>query len=442
VDDRDKDLTGLFVRDLDEIALPPRGAWRRARGRETTAMRASRYVLTAGAVVAVLAIALLIGFQLRDRGQSAATPSASPTPSASGAAVVNSSPSASPSGTDAPVASIGPAPGGAVYDDDFGFLVGEKNSSMSIRKESTDARLGSFNPTNPYVVAVSPDGTQVAYFAAGGGLQQLRIFPAAGNASEQTLLTLTEGARGGGVVWSSDGAALLYSTEKGNFGIGGLPTDTATLNIYELAAGGRHGTTLATETGTGWLYRPIGWDRSANVAAAGMTGEGGFMGKYVTVRTTAGTALTVNRTDMTAGSMVMGVVQASSDATVVSGVVIGGGSPSILYWPLADIAARKTAAMSPQSPRWQPGSHKLGFITGDGSFVLYNTDDGSARTVVTGVPNWSNVVTFRVDGSAVLLAAHEAPAAGITDFTLYRISDGAKATFQERVGLLFAVRFR
>ena len=56
MDDRDKDLTGLFVRDLDEIPLPARGAWRRA-AREGTAMRAFRMLLTAGAVLAVLAAA-------------------------------------------------------------------------------------------------------------------------------------------------------------------------------------------------------------------------------------------------------------------------------------------------------------------------------------------------------------------------------------------------
>src|SRR5438874_13437555 len=81
MDERDKDLTHLFVRDLDEIPLPPRDAWRRAQGRESTAMRASRAFLTAGAIAAVLAVALIVGFLLSQRPPRAANPSSSPTPS-------------------------------------------------------------------------------------------------------------------------------------------------------------------------------------------------------------------------------------------------------------------------------------------------------------------------------------------------------------------------
>ena len=440
MDERDKDLTGLFVRDLDEIGLPPRGAWRRAPGRENTAMRASRYVLTAGAFVAVLAIALLIGFQLRDRGQSAATPSASPTPSASGAAVVNPSPSANATATQ-PSASGSPAVGGAVYNDAFGFIVAERNSSTSIRTESSNQRVASFTPANQaQTIAVSPDGKQIAYFAvgaSGGPQQQLRVFPAAGNATEQTLITLTAGARGGGIVWSSDGAALLYSTETGGFGISGGP-NSSTLNIYELGANGRHGTTIDTQANTGWLYRPIAWDRSADLAAAAMTGEGGFMSFYVTVRTPTGSSFTVNRADLKGAAMAMG--RASSDAKVVVAAL---SADTVAYWPLADVTARKTTRTTGTSaPVWQPGTHKFAYVNADGGFVLFQTDDGSAATVFSGVKSLTYVAAFRADGGAVVLAAHEAPAAGSTDFTLYRLSDGANVTFQELVGLMASVRFR
>src|SRR5437868_6692155 len=118
MDDRDKSLTHLFVRDLDEIPLPPRGEWRRPPGRETTGMRASRYLLSGGAVIAVLAIALIVGVQLNERQQTAATPSASPTPSASTAVTV---PSATPTAgvsanvTPTPTASGSAASGGAIY---------------------------------------------------------------------------------------------------------------------------------------------------------------------------------------------------------------------------------------------------------------------------------------------------------------------------------------
>jgi hypothetical protein len=439
VDDRDKDLTGLFVRDLDEIKLPPRGAWRRTSGRERVVMRGSRYLLTAGAVVAVLAIALIIGFQLRDRGQSAATPSASPGPSASGAGVVNPSATATQ-----PPATGSPAPGSAVYNDDFGFIVQSYNGGgASFRRESSSARIGSFTPVNPQTYAVSPDGTNVAYFApgTGGGSQQLRTFPAGGNATEQTLATLPAGVRGGAIVWSSDGAGLLYSTETGGSGIVPGP-NSATLNIYELAADGRHATTIDAQSNTGLVYRPIAWDRAANVAAAGITGEGGYMVRYVTVRSGPGSSFTVSRVDMTAGSIGMGSVHASTDARLVFGVIIGLGSPRIAYWPLADISSRTTTSADLKSALWQPGTHKIAYLRADGAFIVFQTDDGSFTTVFAGPNSYLRIAAFRPDGSAVLLAAREAPTSNSTDFTLYRLSDGASVTFQELVGVMVSVRLR
>lgn len=64
--DRDKDLTQLFVRDLDDIPLPARDRWRPAPRKEPALMKTSRYVLSAAAVAAVLAIALIASFTLRD----------------------------------------------------------------------------------------------------------------------------------------------------------------------------------------------------------------------------------------------------------------------------------------------------------------------------------------------------------------------------------------
>ena len=212
MDDRDKDLTGLFVRDLDEIALPPRGAWRRAPGRENTAMRASRYLLTAGAVVAVLVIALVVGLQLNQRQETAAGPSASPTPSATGAPIVQApSPTAGSSATPAPsaTASVSPPASGGIYNDDFGFAVFDVNRvETSIRKESSDARVATIQGQ---AVAVSPDGRQIAYFTS----SQLRVASAANPASVTFSSSLNANERGGGIAWSDDGANLLYSVNTG-----------------------------------------------------------------------------------------------------------------------------------------------------------------------------------------------------------------------------------
>lgn len=73
--DQDKDLVHLFVRDLDEIELPARDLWRPAPRKESHLMKTSRYVLYAGAVAAVLVLAVLASMGLRDRNDVAASPS-------------------------------------------------------------------------------------------------------------------------------------------------------------------------------------------------------------------------------------------------------------------------------------------------------------------------------------------------------------------------------
>jgi len=200
VDDRDKGLTHLFVRDLDEIPLPARGEWRRVRGRETIVRRSSRYLLAAGAVVAVLVIALIVGLQLGQRQQNAANPSASPTPSASQVTVV--APSASPSSSPClgPCGATGPAssaPGGAIYNDDFGFIVTAGNAGMRLRTESSTANLATFPAA---VFAVSPDGNAIAYWKPGAGSNgegaQLHLLGVVANSVDQTLVTLASDQRG------------------------------------------------------------------------------------------------------------------------------------------------------------------------------------------------------------------------------------------------------
>lgn len=444
--DRDKDLTHLFVRDLDEIPLPARGAWRRVLGRETILMRASRTLLAAGAVVAVLAIALIVGVQLGDRSTTAANPSASPTPSASGATIV--APSAS-------AASPTVAPGAGIYNDDFGFIVADAGSGLNIHRESSSVTpwIGSFQQQG---FAVSPDGKNIAYWTPGttSATQQLRTFTTLGNATEQTWVTLAAGQRGGGVAWSSDGAGLLYSTETGNFGIGG-GTNSATLNVYELAAAGRHGTTIDTQANTGWLYRPIAWDRSANLAAAGLTGEGAGLSFYVTVRSNADNTFTRQQVDTksrTTFGMPMNSIHASSDAKFVLGVDVDSGD--IKWWPLADYAVFKSqTGAGKRGALWRPGTHEIGFLSAE-QLWLGDVDkfgpQGLCCTSFSGAPATSTLRMFRADGTAVVLAVvpFRSPALSATDYTLVRLGSDPKATTGDRVtfpelgGLSSSVRLR
>lgn len=106
--DRETDLIGLFVRDLDQIELPARARWQPMARKESAAFMVTRFALTAGAVIAVLALATILGLGLRDRQQAATTPA----PSASFAPTPKPSPSAA--ATPSPAATATAAPSGAI----------------------------------------------------------------------------------------------------------------------------------------------------------------------------------------------------------------------------------------------------------------------------------------------------------------------------------------
>jgi hypothetical protein len=389
----------------------------------------SRSLLAAAAVVAALGVLIIIGVRLNDWGTQVASPRASRTATATPPQVASASPT-----------------GALIYDDDFGLVIlGQSGAAM--RSESGAGAVGRTFANLSF--AVSPDGRTIVYWKPGPGSSyegaELRLFAVGSTSAEKTLVTLAADQRGGGVVWSSDGVALVYSTETGNVGIGG-GTNSATLNIYELAAGDRalQGRTIDTQTNTGFLYRPIAWDRATNLVAAGLTGEGGFMASYVTVRVNPDNTFNVQRTDTKGSFMTIGSVRASSDAKLVLGIETFG---NVNFWPLADVAARKTATGTGQKgARWQPGSHRIGFLNASDGFVLFQADDGAASTPLpfTGVRAGANLATFRADGTAVVLFFISGPTtpSSLIDHALYRLSDGANVTFQEPGLVLASVRVR
>jgi hypothetical protein len=97
--DPDKGLVNLFVRDLDDIELPPRDRWRPAPRKESYFVTTSRFVLSAAAVAAVVILALLASSGLRERNQVGASPSPTSLPTT---AAATPSPSASPSASSSP----------------------------------------------------------------------------------------------------------------------------------------------------------------------------------------------------------------------------------------------------------------------------------------------------------------------------------------------------
>ena len=454
MDDRDKDLTQLFVRDLDEIPLPARGAWRRVSRRETTIMRASRTLLAAGAVIAVLAIALLIGVQLRDRSTTAASPSASPTPSTSPATIVAPSASATPGATS--------APGAGVYNDDFGFIIQELSTvetispgaTATIRKESSNATVGSLQ--HQYF-AVSPDGTQIAYWTVktAGQQSQLQITSAANTQALGASSTLSANEDGGIIIWANDSSGVAYVIiTAGPPTQTGPPAITSTIRTFNVRPGNSGpGQVVAQWNEAGRSIQPIAWDRASNTLAAGVTGEGGFMTDYILVNTATPQA-NAKRTPVT-GRVTFSSVRASSDAKFMLGTDIDSG---FSYWPLADISAKVAPAESKYwqgGVLWRPGTHEIGFIGPSNQFWLCNVERntplGCGHTAFSGVPDGAVLRTFRVDGSAVLLAVpvgRGGPASGPVSYTLVMFANDPKATsgdrvtFQEGDGLRTSVRFR
>ena len=426
--DRDKDLTGLFVRDLDEIPLPARAAWRGSR-KGNTAMRASRLLLTAGAVVAVLAIALIAGNQLNERQQGVVV--GSPLPSTSQA---TSGPSGKPTGTTCPqpntscgaTGSTAPTTTGT-YNDDFGFFMLDGGGSASIRKESSAARIASFTGQG---FAISPDGRQVAFWAAGSASngQQLQVVAASDPTRVQTLVTLAAAERGGGIAWASDGLGVLYAT-RGSVG----QRPAASLHAFDGSASTRD--RLISSLADGSYFFPIAWDRSTDtIAAASHVAPDlqtiGQMSEYMVVSGGGGSFYTTGR------SYPLELVHASTDARFI----VAGDPSGVYWWPIRDYKANRPVGefLGPCIAFWRPSTHEIACEVRS-EILLYDVDRTLVtRTIPGGIGNLGGV---RADGSAVIAAPpHGGP--GTTTYIISQLSDGGAIGLQDTGALLGSVRLR
>ena len=444
MDDRDKDLTHLFVRDLDAIPLPERGLWRSHQRRESIVMRATRLLAAAGAVAAVLVLALVIGQQLRQRtsvagpdASASAVPSTTPAPSSSPGA--STSPGASPSGT-APAAQSASS---SIANDDFGFVVATSNGNVGIRRESSETRIGSLTAR---AYAVSPDGKQIAFFSSTAP-KELRTTSASDPSKSELVLTLIDGD-GGDVVWASDGQALLYSVVH-TTGAG----TTSDMRTFELRPVSREHLIYASTT-PGVVLQPIAWDRASQQLAFGETGEGGFMAYYDVTHFNTGGPDPVTTRAAVPVQIVMHTVQATTDARFVLGYDLT--ARGFAYWPLQTMSG---AGRHPPESKygntgaiWRPGTHEIGFIGPSDQFWLCDVDKDNSgpcgRTAFSGVPQGGQVRSFRADGSAVLLAVPGNGSAP-TSYTLVRLvpedpkaTTGDRITFQDVSGVGPSVRLR
>lgn len=463
MDDRDKDLTELFVRDLDDIPLPTRGAWRRVSRKETHHLRASGMLFTAGAMVAVLAAALVVGLQLNQRQQGVAAPVTSPT-----SIQATSGPSGKPAGTTCPQPNTSCAATGsteptatAIYNDDFGFVVTDLSTvptiqpavSAIIRTESNGGAVASFQHQ---FFAVSPDGRQIAYWSAQtpADRSQLRVAKAADPQSLLASSSLSANESGGRIIWANDSSAVAYTIVSPGPSIGaGAQGTTTTIRTFNVRPGSSGpGETVVQWNEAGKSIIPIAWDRAANNLAVGVTGRAGFLTDYIVVNT-ASPQSNPTRIPVT-GRIAIASLAASTDARYVVGTDADAGFG---YWPLENIGARifpLNSKSGQTGAAWRPGTHEIGFIGPSSQFWLCDIDRnsplGCGTTAFSGVPAGAVLRTFRADGSAVLLAVPGTGGAP-TSYTLVRLSGDASAakatggdrvTFTDMSGLAASVRFR
>src|SRR4029078_4839719 len=176
-------------------------------------------------------------------------------------------------------------------------------------------------------VAVSPDGKQVAFFSLQVNAAKLQIAPASDPNNVQTVATLGVGQKGTGVVWSNDASGLLYAV--------GVQKADGTMQSGQVHTFDMRGTTtpdrvIYDEGQAGYVLQPIAWDRAANVAAFGETGDGGFMAFYDVANFTGGDA-NVTRSKVPV-RITMASVKASSDAKFVVAQDLD--ANGFTYWPL------------------------------------------------------------------------------------------------------------
>ena len=161
--DRGGELVDLFVRDLDQIDLPPRDRWQPEPRRESYLMKTSRYVVYAGAVAAVLAAALILG--LRNRNSDVAS-SPSPIPATSTPVPASSAP-ASPVPTPSPASTgeLGAITGRFGYGSDYIPPVTVYAISTTDQRVWYSADFAGFgNPPRP---TLPPGATEPTYTITG-----------------------------------------------------------------------------------------------------------------------------------------------------------------------------------------------------------------------------------------------------------------------------------
>lgn len=362
------------------------------------------------ALIAAVALVSLSAYVLRTAGP---PPAAAPTTPVGSTATPRAAASASP--TAAPA-------------DRYGYVF------------TTATALGSvFNGDQPIVVrrerdatpafelagvlpAVSIDGQRLAYWRTtpNVGATELRVLDVADPRTDRSVLSLDAQTLGGAAIWSNDGAGLLISTFSREVSGGGVDHCPLRSELVMVDLATAPVTTRSAGSG-GCTLVPLAWDRPGQVAAAIVTGPGGYATEYMTWNGNAANPFArtnVPREAGTAGvdtSLFAFGARASDDAKLVLGFELN--LNVLRVWPILDI----TRADQVRRPArngfaiWRPGTGATAayeVIWGVGpklNLFRYRTD--SSTTLYTSTAD-TTPLAVRPDGSGVLVAEVSAPTAG------------------------------
>lgn len=355
----------------------------------------------------VIVVVVALSFSALRAGRSAADPS--PSPSTTASPPIGATPTVAVSATatsTAGASSVNPSAG----PDRYGYVFTADPDRIVVLRERDGETV--FELTG-VAAAVSLDGKRLAYWRTtpNVGALDLRVLDVADRASDRSVLTVTDQTLGGAVAWSNDAQGLLVATRSREV-VGPFSAPARyDLLMLDLASSPPSTRPAATQVSGGSVYLPVAWDRPGRIAAAVVTGEGGYASEYVTWNGNAAISFARVAVPSEAGEgrartlLVASTVQASADAKLVMGLE---SSTSVLrVWPILDI----TKADHVRNPSrigsvvWRPGPtapYEVIWAVGQKiDLFRYGTD--SSRTLYTTTEQGLGPIAVRPDGSGVLV---------------------------------------
>lgn len=432
-------MTNDELRDLareEQIAQVLRRRPRDARvpafsGIESRSRRGASQFQVAASVVAVVVLSVAAGTALAEwRG---ANPDASEPTSTQVAATSNPA-----HGSPSPITPATATAAATVLSDRFGFLWSSPQTGLRVRPETGQ---GGFEiPALPYGFsscgcAVSPDGTRIVYWnnRTGASNVELRMVHVARPTEHTTIYTAPAERRVSGAAWSSDGTGIVFALEgvdPPGSPVGGPPHTS----LLVIEASGGNARVLDDR---GAIYVPLGWDRAAGVAAAGISGEGGDMRAYLSVRTTGDPS--PRRTGITESVPVLSV-DVSTDQRFALGLFSDQTGSTLRWWRVGDLGTIQSGPRLDHSvrPKWRPSTSEIGWVAG-GVLQLLDVERGTTRTGGIFPTTDYGLSAFRRDGSAAVATSLSGP----TTLVLLEIASGrSERLVPAGPTLAGAVRFR